>query len=368
MKKRVKPSKSPRKTINSTPSKSNTKTEKRCVCYTSLQQERKRNKATTRQTISYLTCSLSRTFPLQVYGSHAIDVLQLGSSIRIEEQVFAQITSLRSFATCEAEEGILGLAYSMISSHGYPSLLSNLDNPNLLLHGVFSLYLNMADDYPPDPNDILSGQFFDEQGNVQYGSNRPTSYSSQIVFGGVDQKHYEGCLTWHDLVEYESAQDGTNPQGFWEIALDAVYVGGIDLAPATHADTQRGLVDSGSTYIVGPKLAVAQFAQYNHAKCFTLKDPEKPESTSCYPGNFDAAMVDCDQPFFDLEFVVDGTTYVLEREDLLYQVPTSKGEACVLKMIGSEDIPVRLNSICSKCGYVCVAGPISHDLRCLAMY
>jgi len=155
-----------------------------------------------------------------VYGSHGIDVLQLGASIRIEEQVFAQITSLRSFATCEAEEGILGLAYSMISSHGYPSLLSNLDNPNLLLHGVFSLYLNMADDYPPDPNDTLSGQFFDEQGNVQYGSNRPTSYSSQIVFGGVDQKHYEGCLTWHDLVEYESAQDGTNPQGFWEIALD----------------------------------------------------------------------------------------------------------------------------------------------------
>jgi hypothetical protein len=135
---------------------------------------------------------------LQVNGDHCQDVLQLGDSIRVEHQVFAQATSLHHFSTCEAEEGIIGLAFTMISSHNYPSLLSNLMDNSILLHSIYSLYLNAHDDYPDQAEDGNYSQT-DEYGNLEYGGARPLTAKSQIVFGGVDQQHYEGRLQWHDL-------------------------------------------------------------------------------------------------------------------------------------------------------------------------
>jgi hypothetical protein len=140
-----------------------------------------------------------------VNGDHCQDVSQLGASIRVEHQVFAQATSLHHFSTCEAEEGIIGLAFTMISSHNYPSLLSNLmreselgDSP-VLMHSIYSLYLNAHDNYPDQANGGNYSQT-DAYENLEYGGARPTSAKSQIAFGAVDQQHYKGCLQWHDLV------------------------------------------------------------------------------------------------------------------------------------------------------------------------
>ena len=278
-------------------------------------------------------CTCSLIVSSQVSGDHCKDVLQLGDSIRVEDQVFAQVKSLHQFTTCEAEEGVFGLAFTMISSHNYPSLLSNLDNT--LLHSIYSLYLSAKDDYPPDMSTTYSD--FDQFGNLEYGGARPLQASSQIVFGGVDQRHYEGCLHWHDLGQFEDLNTGETFQGYWDFALEEVRVGGTQMPTSSLA-----LVDSGSSYIVGPPEDVSQFAVMNSATCFDLTDPDNAAQVDCGDAAFDLAVVECEQPFFNLEFVADGVTYVLEKEDLLMTMETEYGETCVLRLTGSEGIPVSI--------------------------
>jgi hypothetical protein len=100
------------------------------------------------------------------------------------------------------------------------------------------------------------------------------------------------------------------------------------------------LLDTGSSYIIGPSEAVGEIAKLNHASCFNMLQSSNPQIVDCTSGTFDAAVIDCEQPFFSLQFIADGHTYVLEKEDLIIKVQTSFGEACVLRLVGSEGIPV----------------------------
>lgn len=104
------------------------------------------------------------------------------------------------------------------------------------------------------------------------------------------------------------------------------------------------LVDTGSSYIVGPPDDVAQFAVLNNAKCFTVDTTTNafapPQEVDCMrPEGFDASIIECNEPFFNLEFIADGVTYVMEKEDLILKIPTSFGDACVLRVVGSDGIP-----------------------------
>jgi hypothetical protein len=68
-------------------------------------------------------------------------------------------------------------------------------------------------------------------------------------------------------------------------------------------------------------------------------DPEIVECTS--PFGFDAATIDCEQQhFLPLEFVADGTSYYLGRDELVDEIETSLGPLCLLRVMGNRDIPV----------------------------
>lgn len=129
-----------------------------------------------------------------VDGEHAKDTLTLGDSITVEGQSFAQIRTFHDFTACATEEGLFGLAFSMISSHNFPTPINNMA-PSLR-HPVFSVYMNPTDDYPT--------------------SGRAVNSHSEIVFGGVNQQHYEGCLTWHDLGQFKDLTSGQTFQGYWD--------------------------------------------------------------------------------------------------------------------------------------------------------
>lgn len=262
-----------------------------------------------------------------------MDVLKLGET-PLRDQIFAQVTSLHNFKTCEAEEGVLGLAFFQTTSHNFPSLIKNLIDSNHLEHSMYSLYLSDEDDYPMTESTF---EHADENGNLEYGYHRPTSASSQIVFGGVDQRHYEGCLQWHSLGHFDDAMTGGSFAGFWDFSLDDVRFGGTSVSTSNLA-----MLDTGSSYIIGPSEAVGKIANLNHASCFNMVHASQPQLVDCSSGIFDAAVIDCDQPFFNLEFVADGRVYVLEKEDLIVKSETSFGEACVLRLVGSEGIPVSL--------------------------
>ena len=133
-----------------------------------------------------------------VSGEHAQDVLQLGELV-VEKQVFAQIKTLENFETCASEEGVFGLAFSMISSHNFPTPIHNLANK--LRNQVFGMYLDPTDDY---------------SGSKKDGTGHAIQSSSELVFGGVNQFHYEGCLNWHNLGQFTEVT-GETFKGYWDI-------------------------------------------------------------------------------------------------------------------------------------------------------
>mmetsp|Transcript_51541 Transcript_51541/g.154744 ORF Transcript_51541/g.154744 Transcript_51541/m.154744 type:complete len:379 (-) Transcript_51541:34-1170(-) len=225
--------------------------------------------------------------------------------------------SFSKLQTCAGEEGVLGLGFSQVSSHNFPTTLSNMKNS--LRHPIFSIYLNGGkDDYPKEVT-------------------HPTMAHSELVFGGVNQRHYEGCLTWHDLGQFED-DTGKPFEGYWDFRLDDVQVGGRSLQ-----STDLGIVDSGSTYVIGPSADVGAFAEMNKAMCFLFNSEGEIDEESMikcdYPAGFDIAVVDCSQPFYPLELFADGAKYSLDKDDLVLEVSTEDGPLCVLRMNGSEENP-----------------------------
>ena len=89
----------------------------------------------------------------------------------------------------------------------------------------------------------------------------------ELVFGGVNQKHYEGCIIWHDLGQF-NLKDGLIFEGCWDFKLETVKLGDSPLA----ASSTLALVDSGLTYVVGPVDAIGYVAEQNQAVCFNMDD------------------------------------------------------------------------------------------------
>jgi Eukaryotic aspartyl protease len=248
--------------------------------------------------------------------------------------VFGEITNLQNFQTCSVEEGVFGLAFSM-DFHSFPTPLKNLASK--LRHPIFSLYLESTEDYPDEFDDLTTYEEPDENGNMEHGFKPAFGAHSELVFGGVNQKHYEGCISWHELGQF-SLRDGSVFEGYWDFKLDYVKMNGSPLAAAS----TLALVDSGSTYIVGPMDAIGYVAEQNQAVCFTVPEFGDPEAVDCTsPFGFDAASIDCDQKrFYALEFVADGTSYVLGKKELVDVIDTSEGPLCLLRLMGNNDIPV----------------------------
>jgi cathepsin D len=251
-----------------------------------------------------------------VEGQHAKDQLKLGDSVTITQQIFAEATKIEKFSSCQGEQGILGLGFSFISSHNFPTVINNLKQ--ILRHPIIGIYLSYIDDYPP--SDYIEGTI--------------SSDHSEIAFGGVNQKHYSGCLRWHNLGQFRESWTGKTFQGYWDFKLDGVQVGGTAMP-----SSQLAIVDSGSTHIVGPSEAIGLIAQLNGAECFNMPngDSSSPVSVDCSEG-FDVAAIECDRPFFDLEFQADGEVYHLTKEDLVKNIETSIGNLCILKLQAGIDL------------------------------
>ena len=266
-----------------------------------------------------------------VRGQHAKDVLHLGDNIEIPDQIFAQITELDGFTSCAGEEGLLGLGFSDISSHNFPTTLNGLKK--ILKNPVFSMFLDKSfDDYPGgNVPDATTG----------YGLDRATSAHSQLVLGGVDQSKYKGCLQWHALGQFHEL-NGAVFAGYWDLMLDGgIFFDGIQLLGAS----DLAIIDSGSSFVLGPLQAVGAIAKQAGVTCFDLSGFQ-PEVVPCdNPNGFDTAAYECEQSFGSLQFKADGHTYTLNEEDITEVFLTDTGPLCLMRILGSFELPGW-----SKCG------------------
>merc|ERR1712060_904874 len=148
-----------------------------------------------------------------VSGVYSADDVAIGS-LKLQDFTFAEVDDTSGFGLgyrFGKFDGILGLGWDAISVGRVPTVMKALVESKQMAQPVFAFYL----------------------GNKQPG---------ELVFGGVDQKHYTGDFTFVPL----------SSETYWEIVLDGVKIAGESVS-----QTKKAIVDSGTSLLAGPKAEVA---------------------------------------------------------------------------------------------------------------
>lgn len=163
------------------------------------------------------------------YGSGSIagffsqDNVEVGNLI-VEDQVFIEATREGSLTFVLAKfDGILGLGFQEISVGNAVPVWYNMMQQRLVGDDVFSFWLNK------DPEAAEGGE---------------------IVFGGVDEKHYKGKHTYVPITQ----------KGYWQFNMGDFLIG--DHSTGVCQEGCAAIVDSGTSLLVGPTAIVTEI---NHA-------------------------------------------------------------------------------------------------------
>merc|ERR1711865_1004946 len=147
---------------------------------------------------------------------------------------------------------------------------------------------------------VASGQLAKPVFGFYLGNNAP----GELVFGGVDSKHYTGDFFYVPL----------SAKTYWEVKLDGVKLGSTSMG-----NTTKAILDSGTSLLAGPKAEIAALAAKLGAKSLMGKE----------------WTVDCSADLPDLTFTLGGKDFVFTKEDLTL---IAQGKTCILGLMGI-DIP-----------------------------
>lgn len=220
------------------------------------------------------------TFAIQ-YGSGPVsgvfssDTVTIGD-LKLNDYTFAEVDKTSGLGLgyrLGKFDGILGLGWDAISVGHVITPMNALVASGQLAQPVFAFYL---------------------------GNNAP----GELLFGGVDQKHYTGDFSFVPLTS----------ETYWQVKLDGVKLGDLVLS-----DTDKAIVDSGTSLLAGPSTDIQQIATKLGAKSVLGKE----------------WIVDCSANIPDLTFTLGGQTYTLSKADLILQ---ASGSQCVLGLMG-VDVP-----------------------------
>lgn len=212
-----------------------------------------------------------------VSGFQSVDNLDMGG-LQIKNQEFAEVTNafgLGAAYLIGKFDGILGMAFEVLSVNHVPTPFSNLVSQELIDTAQFAFYL----------------------GNSEQDK-------GELVLGGTDPDHYTGDITW---VKLSSAS-------YWQIQLGKVEVGGQAMAAETKA-----IVDSGTSLLAAPTETVSAIAAQLGAKEIMQGEYTLPCAYDNLP---------------DFTFRIDDKDYVLTARDYLI----ADGPLCLLGIVGI-DIP-----------------------------
>jgi len=213
-----------------------------------------------------------------VSGYQSFDQLNFGGLV--VQQEFAEVTDasgLGAAYTIGKFDGILGMAFSILSVNDIPTPFDSLVSKGLVDTAQFAFYL----------------------GNSRLDK-------GELTLGGTNPKHYTGDITWVPLLA----------PTYWEITLGDLQVSGQSYVD----DTQhKAIVDSGTSILTGPSSAVAKIAEALGAKPFI-------------EGEY---LIACDYTLPSLDFTIDGKVYSLDPVD--YLIPD--GDFCLLGLMALDISP-----------------------------
>lgn len=214
-----------------------------------------------------------------VSGYQSIDALNFGGLV-IPDQMFAEITDASGLGAAYKMgkfDGILGMAFPVLSVNDVTPPFFGLIENNLVEQGQFAFYL---------------GNSFTDKG--------------ELTLGGTNPDHYTGEITWVNLLAAT----------YWEITLSNFQINGESFLSASET---KAIVDSGTSILTGPSDEVAKIAAALGAKPFI-------------EGEY---LIQCDYTLPNLDLTIDGNVYTLAPED--YLIPD--GEICLLGIMGLDIAP-----------------------------
>jgi len=149
------------------------------------------------------------------YGTGSMDGIVDQDVVQIGD---LQVTTKFGEANTEADffqqttfDGILGMAFSAISSEQVPTPFETMVSQGVVSDSVFSFYLNTAAD---------------------------GTAGGELTLGGINTDHYTGDITYVPVTQ----------QQYWNVGLDGAFVGDKQATISTNS----AAIDTGTTLIVMP--------------------------------------------------------------------------------------------------------------------
>ncbi len=212
-----------------------------------------------------------------VSGYESIDVMQTGG-LTVQNMEFAEVTDATGLGLAYKIgkfDGILGLAFPVLSVNKVPTVFEQMWNQKVVPANEFSFYLGKS-----------------------------SGAKGELLLGGIDTNYFTGPMTYTPL----------KATTYWEITLDKLTIGSTVYGAGNNA-----IVDSGTSILTGPTDVVQAIATAMGGKAINAAE----------------YMVPCDGPNQpSLVYTLNGVDYTLEPSD--YLIPD--GTMCLLGIMGM-DIP-----------------------------
>lgn len=225
-------------------------------------------------------------------GTICTETVTVGDTLQVTGQYFVLVTKDSEFGNMMAD-GILGLGFNTLSG-SVPTLIDTMKSQGVIEKAVFGVYLN-DNGFSEDNTDL----------------------DSNIIIGGYDVEKYtkNGTLTF---IKTHSEL------GYWAVSLEGISYG----SQALVLTTVFAILDTGTSYLIGPENEVSQFIQ-------PLLSAGMCQST------VSGVVCDCGEKYSlsdydDLKFTLGGYTFTVPAETYMWQT----GSRCLLLLGSLQDMPM----------------------------
>ncbi|KEP52963.1 aspartic protease [Rhizoctonia solani 123E] len=195
-------------------------------------------------------------------------------------QYFSPVTSESSSFSTDPSDGIMGLAFSSISSIGAPTFIENLYSQGQISSPTFGFRL--------------------------------ASSGSELYLGGADTSKYTGSITWASLTS----------KTYW-LTTGSSSVGN------TVGYSGAMIIDSGTTLVVGPTSSV---------KAWWAKVPGAKACSTSACGASGYYTYPCSSPP-SVSFTFNGRKFSVSSSDFNVGTTDDTGTTCVGAIVGTSSVP-----------------------------